>query len=209
MDDYPPNSRKAAQAPAAQEPKNIERVTTAEAHQRKQGLGKQFKKTFVGGDARTTVNYVFFSVLLPAARDMLVDAGSQGLERLIYGESRGSRRPSSSAGYNSLGHVAYNRMSTRSPQSQPRQMSPQSRQSHNFGDIQVESRIEANNVLDRMYDLLSKYEVVTVADLYALTGISGTHVDHKWGWNNLRGASARRTRSGDHLLDLPEPEYLG
>lgn len=207
MDAYPPNSKKAAKAPPAQEQKHIERVTTAEAHQRKQGLGKQFKKTFVGGDARTTVNYVFFSVLLPAARDMLVDAGSQGLERLIYGETRGSRRPMPQSGYNSLGHVAYNRMSTRTPPA--RQMSPQARQSHNFGEIQVESRVEANNVLDRMYDLLSKYEVVTVADLYALTGISGTHVDHKWGWTDLRGASARRTRSGDHLLDLPDPEYLG
>ncbi len=207
MDAYPPNSRKAAQAPPAQEPKHIERVTSAEAHQRKQGLGKQFKKTFVGGDAKTTANYVFLSVLLPAVRDMLVDAGSQGLERLIYGESRGSRRPSAPSGYSNLGHVAYNRMSTKTPQ--PRQISPQSRQSHNFGDIQVESRVEANNVLDRMYDLLSKYEVVTVADLYALTGIAGTHVDHKWGWTDLRGASARRTRSGDHLLDLPDPEYLG
>lgn len=208
MDDYPPNSRKAAQASSAQqEPKNIERVTTAEAQQRKQGLGKQFRKTFVGGDAKTTVNYVFFSVLLPAARDMLVDAGSQGLERLIYGETRRGKRPSPPSGYSGLGHVNYGGMHTRTPPA--RQISQQSRQAHNFGDIQVESRVEANNVLDRMYDLLSKYDVVTVADLYALTGISGTHVDHKWGWTNLQGASARRTRSGDHLLDLPDPEFLG
>lgn len=206
MDAYPPNSRRAAQAPSAQEPKLIERVTTAEAHKRKQGLGKQFKKTFIGGDARTTVSYVFFSVMLPAAQDMFLNTMTEGLERYIRGD-RGSRRPRPmSSGYSNLGHVDYNRMSRTPP---ARQMSPQSRQSHNFGDIHVESRIEANNVLDGMYSLLSKYEVVTVADLYALTGISGTHVDHKWGWTDLRGSSVRRTRAGDHILDFPDPEYLG
>lgn len=211
MDAFPPNSRKAADARPAPEPKRVEQVTSAEAHRRSKPLGKKFKETFIGGDAKTTANYVFFEVFLPEAKSVIVDAVSQGFERLIFGESRGPRRPSASSGYSNLGRVNYSRMSNQAQQrgpQQPRQISPRARQQHDFGEIQVASRVEANDVLDRMYDLLGKYEYVTVADLYALTGIASNHVDQKWGWTDLRGTAPRRNRSGDYVLDLPNPEYL-
>lgn len=216
MESFPPNSRKATQAQGQgiPEPKRVERVTTAEAHQRKKGLGKQFKETFISGDAKTTAHYVFTNTILPGAKDLLFDSVTRTIEGWLFGEGRGSggRRPPSASGYSSnLGHVAYNRMSQGPAQARPvgRQMTPQGRQQHNFGEIEVASRAEANDVLDGMFDLLSQYEVVTVADLYALTGIAGTHQDRKWGWTDLRGANVRRnTRSGNHVLDLPRPEYL-
>jgi len=50
--------------------------------------------------------------------------------------------------------------------------------------------------------------MVTVADLYELTGIASSHTDNKWGWTELRGARAVRTRDGHFLLDLPDPQPL-
>jgi len=67
--------------------------------------------------------------------------------------------------------------------------------------------VEAEEVIDRMFDLVSRYEVVTVADLYELVGVSGEYTDAKWGWTDLRGAAAMRIRDG-YLLDLPRPIYL-
>lgn len=202
--DYPPNSRKTQDGPPEKE--KIERVTTADPIQRKKPLGKRFKETFISGDAKTAVNYVFFSVLLPAAKDALVEAGSQGMEKLVFGESRRRHGPSSGP----MGHIAYNRMTSGgrpSPMGRP-QMSRRARSQHDFDEIVLSSRQEAEDVLDRMFDLVSKYDAATVADLYELVGLKSDHTDHKWGWTDLRGASVTRLRGDQYLLDLNEPEPL-
>lgn len=207
MHDFPANSHKAREA----EPREkIEPVTSAEAVRRKRGLGRQFKETFVGGDARTALHYMVGEVIIPAIQDTLIDAFQGGVERLIRGESspRHRRVSSGSSGY---GHVAYNAYSQPSTTrtTSPRTMSRRSRARHEFDELIIPSRQEAEEVIDRMFDLLSRYGEVSVADLYELTGIQSSHTDMKWGWTELRGAKAMRLRQGGFLLDLPEPEPLG
>src|SRR3954454_10116741 len=91
----------------------------------------------------------------------------------------------------------------------PASMSRRARARHDFDEIVLESRGEAEEVIDRMYDLLSRYDSVSVADMYELTGIQSAHTDQKWGWTDLRGSTVTRTRAGGYLLDLPEPQPLG
>lgn len=208
MENFPPNSIKAR---VADEPKKIERVTSAEAVRRKKGLGRQFKETFVGGSAKTAMEYMISEVIIPAIQDTMIDAFQGGVERLIRGENRPRRgRPSNFA---AAGHVAYNRMgppiSPRGATTPPRMLSRSSRARQQFDEIVIPSRQEAEEVIDRLFDLLSRYGSASVADLYELTGIQSAHTDHKWGWTELRGAKAARLRSGGFLLDLPEPEALG
>lgn len=212
MDAYPPNSGRAAQgrpAPSS-EPRHVEQVTQAEATLKKTPLGQKFKNTFISGDAKTTVGYVFQNVIMPQIKDLLVDSVTQGFERLVRGDSySGSRRP---VGGHSVfggapGKINYGSMSNQA--ARPRQMSPAARQHHDFGEIEVATHSEAQSVLEGLYTLYGQYDYVTVADLYGLTGIAANHVDRKWGWTDLRGANARRTRSGSYVLDLPRPEHLG
>jgi hypothetical protein len=207
MDEFPGNSRKER----VKEEKVIERVTQGEAVRRKKSLGKRFKETFVGGDAKSVWAYVAFDVLIPAAKDMIADAGSQGLERLIFGESRYRPRSRHSG---PGGYVSYNRFSTPSrgggldrDREQRREVSRRARSSHDFDEIVLESRGEAEEVIDRLFDLVSRYESATVADLYELTGINGNYTDEKWGWTDIRGAGVSRVHGG-YLLDLPRPEPL-
>lgn len=212
MQDFPPNSHRAKTQP--EPPKKIERVTSAEVVRRKKGLGRQFKETFIGGDAKMAMQYMMIEVVVPAVRDTMIDALQGGIEKLIYGDDR-PRRGSRSApsAYPNPGHVAYNRMGPSvpprsAPPSSQNALSRRSRARHDFDDIVIPSRPEAEEVIDRMFDLLSRYGSVRVADLYELTGIAGTHTDHKWGWTELRGARAARLRSGGYLLELPEPQPL-
>jgi hypothetical protein len=205
--EFPPNS--AVSKKGAPQAKNIERVTSGEPVRRKKSLRKQFSETFVAGDAKSAVSYVLLDVLLPAAKDMIVEAGSQGIEKLIFGDSsrrRGARSPVAGP----TGYVSYNRLSSsmgggsRLPGPQ-RAMSRAARGRHNFDEIVLEQRTEAEEVIDRLFDLVSRYEQATVADLYELVGLQSTHTDHKWGWEDLHGAGVTRVRGG-YLLDLPEPE---
>lgn len=204
--DYPPNKKE----PLQQEDKNIKRVTSNEPVRRKKSLSKQFKETFVGGDAKTAVRYVMFDVLIPAAKDMIAEAGAQGLEKLIYGETRGGRRgrgvtppPDGPTGY-----VSYNRYAMGSRQAAPqRVMSRRARSQHDFDEIVLTSRVEAEEVIDRLFEVVSQYGSATVSDLYELVGLPSTHTDNKWGWRDIRGAGVTRVRGG-FLLDLPEPQPL-
>lgn len=201
--EFPPNSEKSKRG--VPDGKNISPVVSGSAVRRKRSLRKQFKETFVAGDARTAIQYVIFDVLLPAAKDMVVEGVSQGFEKLIYGESRrrGSTRPYSGP----TGNIQYNRYSTGpSRQTGPqRAISRQARTRHNFDEIVLDERHEAEEVIDRLFDLVSRYESASVADLYELVGLAAVHTDNKWGWTDLHGAGVTRVRGG-YLLDLPEPE---
>jgi hypothetical protein len=71
----------------------------------------------------------------------------------------------------------------------------------------LETRTEAEEVIDRLFDMVSRYDSASVADLYALVGLASTHTDYKWGWTDVRGAGVSKIRGG-YLLDLPEPKPL-
>jgi hypothetical protein len=210
--DYPSNSRKEReQEDSTREDKKVDKVVTGGVTRRKQPLGKRLTETFVGGDAKSVWGYVLFDVLVPAAKDMVADAGSQAIERFLFGETRaGSRRPGARRGGSPNGYVSYNNFSRRdADRADPRNrdFSRRARSSHDFDEILLETRVEANEVIDKMFDLVSQYDQVTVADLYDLVGISASFQDQKWGWTDIRGAGATKVRGG-YLLDLPRPEPL-
>lgn len=207
MNEFPPNSD--ASKSGTPDDKKIERVTSEEPRRRKKSLRKQFSNTFMAGDPRGALQYVLLDVMLPAAKDMIVDAGSSYIEKLIFGEKRrrgGSTTPPSGA----TGYVAYGRhfMGGAQPQQAPRALSNRARARHDFDEIVLTSRTEAEEVIDRLFDLVSKYDQASVSDLYELVGFSSSHTDFKWGWTSLAGAGVSRVREG-YLLDLPEPQPLG
>jgi hypothetical protein len=206
MQDFPANSQKAKETEAPRE--TLKPVTSAETVRRKRGLGRQFKETFFAGTARDALGFMIEDVVVPAIRDTLHDAMQGGLERIIYGERTSTRpRRSSQLMTHAPGRVDYSSISSSQPKAaQQTSLSRRSRARHEFADIVIESRADAQEVIDQMFEQLSRFGFVTVADLHALVDIRPDHTDLKWGWTNLRGAKAVRLRTGDYLLDLPDPE---
>ena len=203
--EFPPNSDVSKREVI--EDRGLQRVTTGEPVRRRKSLRKRFQEVFVAGDVKTAVSYTVFDVLLPAARDMVIESVQQGIEKLILGDSR--RRGSTLPQSGPYGHVDYRRISMgRSPMtSAQRVMSRQARARHDFDEIILDSRAEAEEVIDQLLEVVSRYDAATVADLYELVGLASTHQDHKWGWTDLRGAGVSRARGG-YLLDLPDPYPL-
>jgi hypothetical protein len=214
MQDFPPNSQKAKATDAPRE--KVEPVTSAKTGGRKKaGLGRRFKETFFDGTSRGAAEHAVTDVIVPSIRDMLFEAFQGALDHLFYGDRSGGggrrRTTSSSIVSQGFGRVPYESISTptRATQQSARTLSRQSRARHSLEELIIPTRDEANQVIDRMYDILSQQGDVTVADLYALTGVRPDHTDNKWGWYNLKGSKAVRLRQGGYLLDLPEPEPLG
>lgn len=205
--EFPPNSEASKKGPQQPE-KDIQRVTSGEVTRKKKSLRKQFQETFIEGTVQGSFRYAVFDVVLPMARDLVWEAVSEGFRNLIFGDSRrgrgGATRPQAGA----TGYVDYSRFAPgHRMSSSQRTMSRLARSQHDFDDIVLDSRVEAEEVIDKLFEVVSRYGAATVSDLYELVGLSSAHTDQKWGWTDVRGAGVSRIRGG-YLLDLPDPEPL-
>lgn len=209
MEDYQSNSKKDKEP---KEKQKIERVIKTEVLVQKKSLGRKFRDLFIEADFKSVMRYVVYDVLLPAARNTIVDASSKGIERMMYGENAMRRR-----GYGmGVGQrVTYNSPISRSYSSStmgvglPRTPAISSaRPARNVrDDLIFGSREEAALVLERMNDIIDQYEVVSVADLNELVGLQSAHTDNKWGWAYLPDIQIRQIREG-FLIDLPPAEPI-
>lgn len=197
-----------------EEKPKVEPIVTGEVIRRKKPLGRRFLETFVGGDARGVMGYVVMDVLLPAARDMIFEGFTQGLEKTLYPDGRsgpgaGRRimgsRPSGQAGY-----VRYASSATRPGWQEPARAKPEApqprRRSDQVDQVLMQTRAECDQVLARMQDMIERYETVTVADYYNLVGEPATTTDDKWGWLDLRKAGVQRLGHEKYTIVLPPPE---
>lgn len=207
--EFPGNSK--IPRPQAAEPereKKVESVVTNEVTTRKKSLLKRIAGIFIGGDSRSVVNYVLMDVLVPQAKEMLAEATSQGIERMIYGESRPGHRRGYSARPGGGPTTPYNRYAVRGNNPLGRAGAPDGRplaeaRSQDVDDLLFATRPEAELTLERMYDMLREYESVSVADLNSLVGRSSGYTDQKWGWTNLSGCRIFRERNRGYVLELP------
>ena len=76
-----------------------------------------------------------------------------------------------------------------------------------YDDIVFDNRGEAETVLDQMFNIIADYGCCSVADLYALSGVTGDYTDNKVGWTDIKKASVARARTG-YVLKLPKPVTL-
>lgn len=210
MQNYPGNSQKAA-SPTPPQPaeKKVERIVEGDVLRRKKPMGKRFAETFFGGAGpRDIWAYVVMDVLIPAARDMVAEGAREMVEMAIYPEGR-SRRRAAKTYDDRYGRVNYHKSSTSvARREEPsRSISRAARARHDFDEIILPTRVEADEVLDQLFSLVSQYEQATVADLYTLVGVTSEFTDRSWGWTDLRGSNISRQRNG-YLIDLPKPEPL-
>lgn len=217
MEEFPSNSHSSTEKPSPvpgpkkhAETKKIEQVTKTTAVRRKKPLGTRFKQLFIGGDAKSVWGFVTGNVLIPAAKDMIADATTQAVEQMVFGESRSRGRGNYRAGFTPYNRYANsaNTPPWRQDRQDPREVSRRARATHDFDEILLDSRGEAEEVIDQMMEILSQYQSVSVADLYALVGISAAYTDGKYGWTDLRGANVSHVRGGAYLLNLPKPHPL-
>lgn len=214
MEEFPSNShskKTAAELPSDPD-KKIEKMISGEAITRKPSGFKRLRQSFIGGDSKSVSDHVFWNVLLPAAKDTLADMGSTFIDMMIYGERRSTRitGPSTpTAGRGSTSRFNYSNVSSNNRIVAAQNTHPQDNRQGRYSpnEIVVSSRSEAEGIVHRMFELLEKYNAVSVADLYRMVGVSANYMDDKWGWTNLNDADVKRVREGV-LLVLPNPEAL-
>jgi hypothetical protein len=206
--DLPGNSRRLKAARAAREvpkEKKQEKIIAGEVVQRRKRLSRRFTEAFFGdervGDA---VENFIAEILVSAFKSMVSDTVGQfsnalrdGSDKFLYGTTR--RTITTARGP----YTSYNRITGARPAYN--QISDRGRSLHEFDEVILQSRGEAEDVLDRMRELIDQFDVATVADFYDLVGITSDFPEERWGWSDLRSAKVTHVRGG-YLISMPKTQ---
>lgn len=189
------------------EEKVVRKVVAGPAIRRKKTIFSRLRALIVP-DGKTLYESVFQDVLGPALREMVLDAIIRGAETAVYGEPRtGSRRGGTHrAPVGASRHIPYNQY-TASPTPRETRIPARGR-THDFGQIELNTRAEAEEIVAQMDEIIDRYGHTSVRDLNEMVGLESEYTDEKWGWRDLRGADVRRLRNGSYVLELPRPEAL-
>lgn len=201
-EEYKPNSHKYKEGKTeALTDKKIQKVVQGKVKVRPKSGARKLAGAFISEDASNVGSYVFSDILIPAAKKAISDIVRDGIDMILYGESRG-RRSSTNSSY-----VSYRDYSRRDDDRDRFRDSGRSRAGYDPDDIVLETRGEAEEVLSRMDELIDTYGVVSVADLYDLVGKRTEYTDNKYGWKNIRNAEPIHVRDG-WLLRLPKTTVI-
>lgn len=190
--DYKSNSHRSKEDQPEETRPKVEKVVTSEVRTKKKTGFNKFADEFISEDAKNVKSYIVTDVLIPAVKKTISDIITNGIDMLLYGgKGSGSRSGSAS------------KVSYRSYYDSGRRDSlPSVRSSYSYDDVVIANRGEAEDVLTRMDELLSRYGVVSVADFYDLVGVQCSYTDNRYGWSDLRMASVVRVRDG-YQIKLP------
>lgn len=179
-------------------------------------MGKKIKEMFFNHDGQTVGEYLREDIILPTIRGLVYDIVVGGAQRSLFPEGLGPRRGgvNNRFGGPATGRVNYGAFSQQpvggAPRNDPRgaPMSPRGRATHDFSEILIPSRPEAEMILEQLFAYLEQYQQVSVAELLECAGISSNFVDRAWGWTDLRGSRIEPLRNGYYVLDLPPTVQL-
>lgn len=187
-------------------------VKTEDVIVHKASIGKRFKNLFVQADLRGAMRYVLYEVVAPAARSMALEAGSRGIERIIYPDMNppghriyGGPHASRVSKVSYAPPAGYRPESTRPPAGGT--YPNRARNGQLIDEYVLVHRSDANKVLERMGDLVETYGIVSVADLHELLGRPITHTMNNYGWDTMRGVQVV-PHPGGWMLALQPPGEL-
>lgn len=205
-DEFPSNSNRKKELTAPVKEKNITPVVSGKVIKKQRSFGQKLSETFFGDDTRSVVDYILHDILIPAMKSTLSDMVGGGIEMLLFGERKSSGR-SRLFRDRDRSYVPYNKLSRRDDLEDRRYMSRSARSRHDFDDIILETRGEAEDVLSHMVDLIEDYGVASVGDYYDLLGIESNFTDNKYGWINVADGYVDRVRDG-YCIRLPRPREI-
>ena len=174
--------------------KRAEKVVHGKVKTKKNEM-RNLANVFISEDTSNVKNYIIMDVIVPAVKKTLYDLVVGALDITLYGGRGSGKRPSA----DKVSYRDYNSISKSGDRSYG---GSRTTSGYSYDDVVVETRGEAEAVLSRMDEIMEEYEIVRVADLYDLVGITGDYTDNKYGWTNIRNASIVRVNGG-YKINMP------
>lgn len=206
---YPSNSyskQSIQQSETTDKPvKKIRQV--AKGKVRKQGLVRKLMRYIVEDTIESAKERTLADIIVPGIKTLIFDAFTDTLDLVLFGGSgdvsRSSRRASNGR---KDGRTSYDKY-----------YDDKKRRGHSRGpyrdlpndpdDIIMDTRREAQNVLEELDYMIHKYGQASIADFYDIVGVTSEFTDNHYGWTSIRDAGIRPVREG-FLIVLPRTHVL-
>lgn len=186
--------------------KKVEQVVTG-ATLVKRPASRRFKDFLMAESPKVLMKRVTQDVLVPRFKAGLEQALNEFIGGMFWGD--GANRPQTGMLRGTVlrgGGFNYNGISYQSPMGLAMQAN-QARPPGTYQDVIVPTQQQAEALLANMFDLLNRYHLVSVADLYEGAGLPTGTSDGSYGWSNLDGARISKNRDG-FVLELPRPTII-
>lgn len=206
---YPPNSYKyreeqkkvASNTTNVPEEKRVSKVAQGPVKTKTNEVRK-IADIFISEDISNVKNYIFMDVLVPAIKKAIYDIVTNGIDMFLYGGT-GKGKSNTTAS-----KVSYRNYYERKDSNNSSYRGSESERSHNvfdYDDIVFSNRGDAEAVKQQMQDCITRYGMVTVADLYEMAdpNLTAPYTSHKYGWISVSNVETQRVRDG-YILKLPK-----
>lgn len=198
---YTPNSHKykeeQKQKQATPVDKQIQKVAKS-GTKIKTNEVRKFADIFISEDVANVKSYIFMDVIVPAVKKAIYDVVTNGIDMFLYGGSGKGKSSSNSS------KVSYRNYYERKDGGGYRQSeSNASRNALDYEDIVFNSRGEAEAAKQQMIDLIERYGMVTVGDLYEMADLTPPYTAQSYCWTDIHTAETQRVRDG-YILKLPK-----
>lgn len=199
---YKPNSDKYRESLKKEESveKKVEKVISGSAKQKKTSEFEKTIKLFLTEDLNNLKTYIIMGVLVPTIKKSLNDVLICSINALFGNVSQKSSP--------TVSKISYNNFFDRDIRQ--RDISPMLKinDGYSYDEIYLDSRGDAELILETMADAISQYGVVSVADYYDFVGINtDNYTNNNYGWTNISSAKIITTRDG-YLIKLPKAQQI-
>lgn len=200
MENFTSNSHKSKEQQTAPE-KRVEKVVSGKVKTRKKNEIRKFTDVFVAGDLASVGNYILYDIVVPNIKRLVEDISVSGIRMFLHGKDGYKDRDN----YSSMPKISYrsyyesdNRRDPRSPKRDDYRAGGR----FDFNDLVFETRGDAEMVRDQMDEMLDRFRVVTVLDMYDAAGVTAPYTADKYGWTDLHDAKIVPVRDG-YVIKLP------
>ena len=190
MENYKPNSHKSKEEHTSEE-KRVEKVVSGSVKSKKRNEVRKFADVFFPEDKETIMTHIIMDIVIPATKKAILNA----VEIILNGETGYSKSKSSAS------RVSYRDYYDRGDERRSRN-EVRVRNNFDYDDIVIETRGDAELVLDQLDDLIDRYGFARVLDLYDAVELTPPYTSNKYGWTNLSTAKIVAVRDG-FVLKLP------
>ena len=198
---YTPNSHKykEQQKNAAPEDKHIQKVVKNPA-KIKTNEARKLADIFISEDISNVKQYIFMDVLVPAIKKAIYDIVTNGIDMFLYG---GTGKGKTNSGGSKVSYRSYYDQKSSQNSGYRGSENNVSRNTFDYDNLVFDTRGEAEAAKQQMHDLIGRYGLVTVSDLYEMANQVAPYTAQKYGWIDVSGVETVRVRDG-YILKLPK-----
>lgn len=199
-------SQSSARAAIAEEGEKMAKVVSGEVTVKKKSGLKKVGEEILAEDVKEIRTHILWDVIVPGIASFTSKVLHETIDS-IFGKPQESKKPA----YTSYDKYAKSGYYSNSYYSSGVSSAPARRRSRSVFDLLelgLDSREDAETVLDMMVERTMDRGRCSVGTYYELMGVDTQHTDYNWGWPELTRARVQRRGDGKYVILLPTPEPL-